>query len=121
MTNRPGRLMVSPDPRRARTEARGANRTRWRCFVNLLVADWVFPPLFPKASPMPRHTSLGPDSFDSVWGYCAVVGTRELLWSGHRIPEPASLSELDDNVAAPSAGLAQIGSASCRERGCPYV
>src|SRR3546814_7136025 len=94
MTNRPGRLMVSPDPRRARTEARGANRTRWRCFVNLLVADWVFPPLFPKASPMPRHTSLGPDSFDSVWGYCAVVGTRELLWSGHRIPEPASLSEL---------------------------
>src|SRR3546814_3025598 len=71
MTNRPGRLMVSPDPRRARTEARGANRTRWRCFVNLLVADWVFPPLFPKASPMPRHTSLGPDSFDSVWGYCA--------------------------------------------------
>src|SRR3546814_13970186 len=55
---------------------------------------------------MPRHTSLGPDSFDSVWGYCAVVGTRELLWSGHRIPEPASLSELDDYVAALSDGLA---------------
>src|SRR3546814_4842445 len=90
MTNRPGRLMVSPDPRRARTEARGANRTRWRCFVNLLVADWVFPPLFPKASPMPRHTPLGPDSFDSERGYCAVVGTRELLWCGLLLTEPAT-------------------------------
>src|SRR3546814_5958156 len=55
---------------------------------------------------MPRHTSLGPDSVDSVWGYCAVVGTRELLLSGHRIPGPASLSELDDYVAALSDGLA---------------
>src|SRR3546814_2862318 len=106
MTNRPGRLMVSPDPRRARTEARGANRTRWRCFVNLLVADLVFPPLFPNVSPMLRHTSLGPDSFDIVWGYCAVVGTRELMWSGYRIPDLASLADLADYFAAPMYGLA---------------
>jgi hypothetical protein len=54
---------------------------------------------------MPRHTTLVSDSFDGVWGYCAVVGTRELLWSGHRIPEPASLPELDDYVAALRDGL----------------
>src|SRR3546814_13054636 len=101
MTNRPGRLMVSPDPRRARTEARGANRTRWRCFVNLLVADWVFPPLFPKASPMPRHTSLGPASFDSVWGSFPVVGTRDLPWRCNLVPRAALLTAHDDYSASP--------------------
>jgi hypothetical protein len=54
---------------------------------------------------MSRHSSIDPDSFEGVWGYCAIVGTRELMWSGHRIPSPASLPELDDYVAALSRGL----------------
>ena len=54
---------------------------------------------------MSRLSTIDPDSFQGVWGYCAVVGTRELLWSGHRIPDPASLPDLDDYVAALSRGL----------------
>ena len=54
---------------------------------------------------MPRLTTFDSESFQGVWGYCAVVGTRELLWSGHRIPDPACLPELDDYVAALSRGL----------------
>lgn len=54
---------------------------------------------------MSRLSSFDPDSFDGVWGYCAIVGTRELMWSGHRIPDPAGLPELGDYVAGLSRGL----------------
>ena len=54
---------------------------------------------------MSRHTPIDSDSFQGVWGYCAVVGTHELLWSGHRIPDPASLPGLGDYVASLSSGL----------------
>lgn len=54
---------------------------------------------------MPRLTTVDSLSFQDVWGYCAVVGTSELLWSGHRIPDPAQLPALDDYVAGLSRGL----------------
>jgi len=54
---------------------------------------------------MSRLTSLGPDSFDGVWGYCAVIGTRELMWSGYRIPEPGSVADLAGYLAAIRQGL----------------
>ncbi|MGE5767418.1 MAG: hypothetical protein ACM35H_09525 [Bacteroidota bacterium] len=54
---------------------------------------------------MPRLTTLDSRSFQDVWGYCAIVGTRELLWSGYRIADPAAVEGLDDYVASLSAGL----------------
>src|SRR5690606_33438099 len=54
---------------------------------------------------MPRLTTLDSRSFQDVWGYCAVIGTRELLWSGYRIPDPAQVEDLDDYLAGLSAGL----------------
>lgn len=54
---------------------------------------------------MPRVTTLDSRSFQDVWGYCAVVGTRELRWSGYRIADPATVEGLDDYVAGLSHGL----------------
>jgi len=63
---------------------------------------------------MSPHSSLDPDSFAGVWGYCAVVGTRELMWSGHRIPDPAGLPELGDYLASLSRGLSLSTPASAK-------
>ncbi len=54
---------------------------------------------------MSRVTSVGPESFHDVWGYCAVIGTRELMWSGYRIPAPDSVADLADYMAGISRGL----------------
>jgi len=54
---------------------------------------------------MSRVTSMGPESFHDVWGYCAVIGTRELMWSGYRIPAPDSVADLADYMAGISQGL----------------
>lgn len=54
---------------------------------------------------MPRLTTVDSLSFQDVWGYCAVIGPRDLLWSGHRLPDPAGLPGLDDYVASLSRGL----------------
>src|SRR3546814_14565695 len=54
---------------------------------------------------MSRHTAVDSESFQGAWGYCAVVGTRELLWSGHRIPDPEAVDGLIDYVAGLHEGL----------------
>lgn len=54
---------------------------------------------------MSRHTAVDSESFQGAWGYCAVVGTKELLWSGHRIPDLEAVVGLADYVAGLHDGL----------------
>src|SRR3546814_2257658 len=86
------------------------HRRRWRGFVNHLGPDSRNPPPNPaaesrKRARMSRHTAVDSESFQGAWGYCAVVGTRELLWSGHRIPDPEAVDGLIDYVAGLHEGL----------------
>src|SRR3546814_936806 len=87
----------------ARMAALRMHRRRWRGFVNHLGPDSRNSPPNPEAEPrkrvrMSRYTAVDSESFQGAWGYCAVVGTRDSLLSGHRIPDPVATVGLNAYV-----------------------
>src|SRR3546814_6453117 len=104
--------MIRRPPRSTRTDTLFPYTTLFRSEVLLITWGQTSrkPPPNPaaesrKRARMSRYTAVDSESFQGAWGYCAVVGTRELLWSGHRIPDPEAVDGLIDYVAGLHEGL----------------